>query len=176
MRPVRLVIAAVVFAVSVPAASRDTVSITYPETLPGHTLLKPGKHTSAPMPIILWSNGGCTLDNGRYLDTLANIAEHGFLVLAIGKPQPVKPALPGETAPPKPMTLSQRMARIKPPISRTSDLTAALDWAQREAGRKGGDLYGRLATDKIAIMGHSCGGMHALEASLDPRISTTIDW
>ena len=35
-------------------------------------------------------------------------------------------------------------------------------------------LKGRLDTEKIAVMGQSCGGLQALEVSGDPRIKTTV--
>ena len=159
-----------------PAAQAQAMKVTVdPAGLPGFTMIQPSARPKAPMPIVLWSNGACRLDPATYMDTLKAIAEEGMLVLAIGKPGSTPPR-PTGAARPEPRTLSERIARITYPESRTEQLTMALDWAQRQAGEKVSELSGKLATHRVAMMGHSCGGMHALEASLDPRVTTTVVW
>jgi len=149
-----------------------------PPGLTGYTLLKPDAHVARPWPIVIWVNGGCRLDPVRYLDLLRAVSDEGFLVIAMGRPGSEMPdgGSADERPRPAPRTLTERLARITPPESRTEQIPAAIDWAQRSAGTKGDSLYGRIATDRVAVMGHSCGGMQALEASLDPRVSTTLVW
>jgi hypothetical protein len=56
----------------------------------------------------------------------------------------------------------------------TRALTDAIDWAQRENRRAAGPLAGRIATDRIAASGFSCGGLQALSAAQDPRVTTAV--
>jgi putative CocE/NonD family hydrolase len=50
----------------------------------------------------------------------------------------------------------------------------AIDWATREAAREGSPFQGRIDVTRIAVGGHSCGGLQALAVSHDPRIRTTL--
>jgi hypothetical protein len=52
-------------------------------------------------------------------------------------------------------------------------MLAAIDWAEKANGG-GGDLIGRIDTGRIAVMGHSCGGLQALAAGADPRVDTVV--
>jgi hypothetical protein len=51
-------------------------------------------------------------------------------------------------------------------------MRAALDWAEAEAKRAGSPLNGKIATDKMAVMGQSCGGFMSIEVGADPRVGT----
>src|SRR5690606_30717523 len=55
-----------------------------------------------------------------------------------------------------------------------SQMLEAIDWAAREAAREGGDFHRRIDVSRIAVGGHSCGGLQALAISDDPRIDTTL--
>lgn len=129
-------------------------------TLPTHALYRPkdlspfGKETK--LPIVLWGNGGGANSSRIYARFLTEIASHGFLVVAIG---PVK----GEAK-------DAKGGRTK-----SSQLLDGLNWAM--AQNEGiGDYKGKLDTTKVAAMGHSLGGLQALEVSTDSRIATTICW
>lgn len=177
MKPFCMALAATALALAPPALAQDVeISVDRPG-LAGYTVIKPAGHAARPWPLVVWANGGCRLDPAPYISTLKAVAAQGFLVIAIGA------AAEGETranAPrgerPQPRTLTERIARITPPASKTGQLTAAIDWAQRSASDPRSDLHGKLATHRVAMMGHSCGGMQALEASLDPRVTTTLVW
>ena len=51
----------------------------------GHRLYRPSDLAAFPaqdkLPVLVWGNGGCAIDNPRYGDFLGTIASHGFLVL-----------------------------------------------------------------------------------------------
>ena len=54
-------------------------------------------------------------------------------------------------------------------------LVQAIDWAIAQDAKPGNPLNGHVATDKVAAMGHSCGGVQAAWAALhDTRIRTLI--
>jgi dienelactone hydrolase len=101
------------------------------------------------MPVVVWGNGGCAINSRRYTGFLSTIASHGFLVLATA-------AVEGE---------ARRQATA-------ADLTAALDWAEAENRRSGSPLNGKIATDRMAVMGQSCGGFLSLALGADPRVDT----
>ncbi len=52
------------------------------------------------------------------------------------------------------------------------DLRAAIDWAGKENERAGSPLQGKIAMDKVAVMGHSCGGFLSIALGADPRVRT----
>jgi dienelactone hydrolase len=129
-------------------------------TLPTHAIYRPkdlspfGKDVK--LLIILWGNGGGANSSSGYTRFLLEIASHGFLVVAIG---PVRGAAKGG----------------KVGGTKSSQLLDGLNWAiaQNEGN---GDYKGKLDTKKVAAMGHSLGGLQALEVSTDPRITTTVCW
>jgi hypothetical protein len=130
------------------------------ETLPTHAIYRPkdlspfGKDMK--LPIVLWGNGGGANSSRFYARFLTEIASHGFLVVAIG---PVK-AAPG----------GGRGGGTK-----SSQLLDGLKWAI-EQNDQDGEYKGKLDTKRVAAMGHSLGGLQALEVSSDPRITTTVCW
>jgi alpha-beta hydrolase superfamily lysophospholipase len=114
---------------------------------------------------VLWGNGSCVDSNFGYREFLAEVASHGFIVLAIGPhrdapaPRAQRPADPAEW----------------PPFeTRYSQMLDALDWIEAENERPGSPFLGKVAADKVAVMGHSCGGLQAVKASVDPRVTTAL--
>ena len=148
--------------------------------LPRHTVYRPAELQAAlgsrKLPIVLWGEGGCINDGTRFRWFLSEIASHGYLVLALGvmgKPEqeiwdPV-PERPG----PGVMPL---ISSIPPAATRPYQFIEALDWAIAENARRGSQYFGRLAVNQVAAMGMSCGGLQALEASMDRRVTTTVIW
>jgi hypothetical protein len=55
-------------------------------------------------------------------------------------------------------------------------LIDVIDWAIAENGRKDSQYYNRIDTAKIAVMGHSRGGIQALAVAADPRIKLIGNW
>jgi hypothetical protein len=113
-----------------------------PETLDAF----PKKDT---LPVMVWGNGGCAIDSTRYSGFLTTIASHGFLVMG---------TVPQEGA-----------ARRQ---ENADDIRAAIDWAAKENARAGSPLEGKIALDKVAVMGQSCGGFLSIALGADPRVKT----
>lgn len=103
------------------------------------------------MPVVVWGNGGCAIDNPRYTGFLTTIASHGFLVITTAGAAP-------EGAPRRQAT--------------ADNLKAAIDWAERENTRAGSPLNGKIETKRVAVMGQSCGGFLAITLGADPRVAT----
>src|SRR5579871_3716368 len=126
-------------------------------SLPTHAIYRP--ESLAPfgaklkLPIVAWANGACNNFSTQYAPFLTEIASHGFLVIAIG------PATGGTGN-----------------DTKSSQLLDAIDWATAENRRTGSKYAGKLDSAKIAVMGHSCGGLEALEVAPDPRVTTAVIW
>lgn len=120
---------------------------------PGHVVFRPASLSAFPrndsLPVLAWGNGGCAINSTRYSGFLSTIASHGVLVLATA-------AIEGE---------ARRQATA-------DDLRAAIDWAEAENRRAGSPLQGKVATDKVAVMGQSCGGFLSVALGADPRVDT----
>jgi predicted dienelactone hydrolase len=112
------------------------------------------------LPVVVWGNGGCAVDNPRYAGFLETIASHGFVVITTAASAPA--AAPA-AAPAQPGARRQATA---------ADLKAGIDWAEAESKRAGSPLQGKIDTRKVAVMGQSCGGRLSLELGADPRVGT----
>jgi hypothetical protein len=120
---------------------------------PGLVVYRPADLTAFPakdkLPVMVWGNGGCAINSTRYGGFLTTIASHGFLVLATA-------AEPGATG----------------GRSTADHLRKGVDWAEAENKRAGSPLNGKVAVDRVAIMGQSCGGFLSIELGADPRVGT----
>src|SRR5580700_909416 len=101
------------------------------------------------LPLMVWGNGGCAIDTKRYSGFLTTIASNGFLVMG--------------TVPVEGVARRQSTA---------DDMRAAIDWAEKENARTGSPLEGKIALDKVAVMGQSCGGFLSIVLGADPRVKT----
>lgn len=117
---------------------------------PGHAVYRPEAlgAVAGKLPILVWGNGGCARDSGGFAGYLKNIASFGYLVVTTAAPA-------GATG-----------------QATADDLRKGLDWAFAEAGRSGSPLAGKIDTDRVAVMGVSCGGMMTLSIAADPRVDT----
>jgi hypothetical protein len=121
--------------------------------LPGHTVYQPDNldEVTDLIPIVVWGNGACRADGTWFRAFLEPLAGYGVLVIASGRPNGS-----GST---------------------NSDmLIDAMDWAIAENSRSDSQYEGRLDTEAVVAMGQSCGGLEAIDASSDPRVSSTILW
>ena len=109
-------------------------------------------------PIFVWGEGGCSQNGMSNAAAMAEIASHGYFVVADGTPTP---AGRGANIP---MGSGDVSPMGKP-------LIGYIDWAIAENGRPTSPYYGSLDTNKIATNGFSCGGLMAIGAVGDPRIT-----
>jgi hypothetical protein len=129
------------------------------------------------MPIVVWGNGACVNVGNFYAPFLTEISSYGYLVVALGpitklKAQPFPAPLPPSQAAKAPTS----MPNFPPPATHPAQMIAAINWAIAENRRPGSKYYQHLDSSKIAVMGHSCGGVQALEVAADPRITTAVIW
>jgi dienelactone hydrolase len=119
------------------------------------------------LPVVVWGNGGCAIDNPRYGGFLETVASHGFLVITTA-------AANAPAAAPAPAAGAPGAAPAAPrrPNATAQSLKAGIDWAEKENTRAGSPLAGKIDTTQVAVMGQSCGGRLSLELGADPRVKT----
>jgi dienelactone hydrolase len=154
-------------------------------SLPRHVLYRPTNVAAMggqKLGVVAWGNGGCSDDGASTRFHLLELASHGYLVIASGRilsgpgapprpaaaPPPPRPpaAAPGQ-APAAPVSLP-------PPKTTAAQLTEAIDWALKENARSGSPYYGKVDPKQIAVSGFSCGGLQAITAAKDPRVSAVV--
>jgi hypothetical protein len=96
-------------------------------------------------PIITWGNGSGTMPSS-YSSLLSLWATHGFVVVAANTTDPGS----GE------------------------EMLAGVDWLLEENARSGSAYFGVLDSAAIGSVGYSQGGIGAVIAAVDPRITTSI--
>lgn len=129
------------------------VTIAAADGLPTHTVYYPADLSAFPakgkLPVLVWGNGACRNEGRRFQGTLTKVASHGFLVVAVGLFEPKEGA----------------------PSTTGAQMIEGIDWAVK-ANTSNAALKGKIETDRIAVMGQSCGGLMTIEAAHDPRIDT----
>ncbi len=141
-------------------------------TLPDHVIYRPADlspFAGGKLPILIWGNGACVDDGAAHRLHLAEIASYGYLVVAVGQWR----SGPGATAPAAPQAANPG-GGLPPPATTAKGVLAGLDWALAEDARKGSKYRGKIARKQVAVAGHSCGGLQAIELAADPRIKTVI--
>lgn len=138
-----------------------------------NTLFLPAKMPNQKLPVVLWGNGGCMNNALDQAGFLREIASHGYLVIAAG--------LPIKEGKSSVEQARDKMIGKKDPIdSRINNDTSAqqlldgLTWLTQVNQQDGNGLTGKIDTNKVAVMGRSCGGLLAIEVATDPRIDTAI--
>jgi dienelactone hydrolase len=106
-------------------------------------------------PIFVWGEGGCSENGLSNSAAMAELASHGYFVIADGTPNGSASRTQG----------SDVVAMAKP-------LLAYIDWAVAENGKSCSAYYQSLDTTKIASNGFSCGGLMAEGTAGDARITT----
>ncbi|AKH41513.1 hypothetical protein FHS61_002001 [Altererythrobacter atlanticus] len=144
------------------------------EDAPNYTLYRPKNLPSRPLPLVLWGNGAC-LNNGLSAShALREFASHGFVVVANGAPLEERAALESISPPPSAGTPAPPPAERAPDQTAVAQMLAAIEWAEKVNRDASDPLFGRIDTSRIAVTGHSCGGLQALAAGADPRIDTVL--
>lgn len=150
----------------------------YPATLevdprlPGHVVYRPADLSAfgtRKLPILIWGNGGCADDGAAHRLHLAEIASYGYLVVAAGHWR----SGPGATDGPAPRVATAD-GKLPPAATSAADVLAGLDLAIAENGRAGSKYRGKIDVKAVAVAGHSCGGLQAIEIAADPRIKTVL--
>src|SRR6478752_4839237 len=107
-------------------------------------------------PIFVWGNGACSQDGLSNTAAMAEIASHGYFVVADGTPN-------GSGS--RSMNTSDIAGMGKP-------LLAYVAWAVAESDKPCSAYYQSLDVTKIASNGFSCGGLMAEGTAGDSRITT----
>ncbi|HEY6532857.1 MAG TPA: hypothetical protein VIY72_11165 [Acidimicrobiales bacterium] len=141
------------------AVTRNMATVVVPTTDPaGYNVYRPADLTAtgAPLPVIVWANGGCFRYDTAWAPLLESWAAAGFVVVAITSP-------PGVDDP--------RTAGM----STTDDQAAAIDWASEQNDTDGGPYSGRLDLNRVVAAGNSCGGITTLGlAARDTRVHSVF--
>lgn len=112
--------------------------------------------------IYIWGNGGCSFNGAGARFHLTEIASRGFIAIAPGK------ILSGPNSPDNSNGLEEaEKATAKKMIE-------ALDWILAENKRVESPYFQLIDTARVAIGGNSCGGIIALQASLDSRVKALV--
>ena len=130
--------------------------------LPLHTVYRPESMPDAPLPLLLWGNGGCSANGLAHAAFLREIASHGYVVVALGSAQAAAPA---------PATPAAAPAGD---ATDAAQMVEALEWATAINAADADPLNGHIDVEHVAIAGHSCGGLQALKVSADARIDTSM--
>lgn len=144
--------------------------MTQDATLPAHVIYRPAKLDDAEaLGVLVWGNGGCSADGASARQHLIEVASHGYVVIAPGEIM----SGPGATKKREPRA-PDKSGQLPPVATTSADVKAGLDWALAENAREGSTLHGKIDTRALAVAGHSCGGLQALELAPDPRIRTVL--
>jgi predicted alpha/beta-hydrolase family hydrolase len=147
-----------------PVPSRPMIENNFPVTREGaygdnrFTVFRPSNPQAAerPLPVLAFGNGACAhTNNSEVTRALTFIASKGFVVVNTGSVDGSPNGVPSGS-----------------PIP--SLLTDAITWAEREQNRSGAPLRQRLDLTKVATAGHSCGGLEAMVAAQDRRVSGVV--
>jgi dienelactone hydrolase len=115
--------------------------------------------------VYVWGNGGCGTDATSARFHLIEIASRGYVAIAPGRIQS-GPKAPERTGAPSREGMQDRATAAK--------MLAAVDWILAENQKQGSPYYQLIDPARIAVSGHSCGGLIALQASLDPRVKVVV--
>lgn len=110
--------------------------------------LGPGKD----YPIVVWGNGACSRDGLSNEAAMAELASHGYVVVADGTP--------GGTEPNRPLGGGGEV------------LLAYVDWLIEENDKPCSPYHQSLDATKVAANGFSCGGLMAAGTAADPKMTT----
>ena len=124
---------------------------------PRHILFRPSDLSAFPardtLPVVVWGNGGCAIENRQYDGYLGTVASHGFLVLTTVRVEGDAQGQGGRS-------------------QTVDDLLGAISWAEAENARNGSPLRGKIDTGNVFVMGQSCGGFLSVAAGADPRVDS----
>ncbi len=127
-----------------------------------------GAESKGKLGVYVWGNGACSLDGAGSRFHLAEIASHGYVVIVPGK------ILSGPKAPPQPAAAPGPDMQDPNGRATAEKMTAAIDWILSENQRQGSPYFRAIDVRRIAVAGFSCGGLIAIKAAMDPRVSALL--
>ncbi len=127
-----------------------------------------GAASKGKLGVYVWGNGGCAADAASSRFHLTEIASRGYVVIAPGK------ILSGPKAPPQPEGMRPGGMPAPGSGATAAKMTAAVDWILAESKREGSSYYGAIDSSRIAMAGFSCGGLIAIQAAMDPRVTALL--
>lgn len=142
-------------------------------SLPRHVVYRPAALDALgerKLGVVVWGNGGCSGDGAGARQHLLQLASYGYVVIAPGEIR----SGPGATAKAPPRAAPGPGKRLPPIETTAEDVRAGVDWALAENGRAGSRYRGRIDPKMVAVAGHSCGGLQALQLASDPRVRTVM--
>lgn len=141
-------------------------------SLPNFTVYRPANLAATgrlKLGVMIWGNGGCRDDGATEPHHLLEVASHGYVVIAPGRIL-TGPNAVGQRVERKP----DASGKLPPPATTSEDLRHALDWILRENTRSASRYHARIDPRQIAVAGHSCGGLQALQMASDKRVRTVL--
>lgn len=128
-----------------------------------------GAEAKGKLGVYVWGSGACSADAASSRFHLTEIASHGYIVIVPGK------ILSGPKAPPHPAGAASGQGRQDPSTRATAGkMVAGIDWILAENLRQGSPYFGAIDPARVAVAGFSCGGLIALKAGFDPRVSAVL--
>ncbi len=151
------------------------------DAIPNHTIYRPEDLTKVTgrLPVLAYGNGGC-INAGNLAEVfLTYLASQGYVAVAAGPIFPDADAILKKSLQPRPPGDSgpTGIAALPPALQKqsvTQQLIEVMDWAEAQNKLPGGKYEGKLDTSKFAMMGTSCGGLMAMAAAADPRVTTAV--
>lgn len=131
---------------------------------PTHTIIRP-RNIDKKMPILSWGEGGCVKMGRSYAEMMGEVASYGIIVIADGGPK-MNDMWGGESGAISPGGV----------INQTGEaLSMGIDYAfDKNDNDPCSPLYQKVDKTKVAVSGQSCGGLLALGAAGDPRVTVTF--
>ncbi|MDO3382445.1 dienelactone hydrolase family protein [Gilvimarinus algae] len=130
------------------------------ESLPGYVVYRPVNLAQAvkaegPLPAIVFANGGCNDTSFPFERMLSEIASHGYLVIALG-------------------AMQRRLDDRQLEKADNAMMIRAVDWLAIQSASEQSEFHHKVALDRIASAGQSCGGAQVLATASEPRFTTYL--